>query len=186
MASNSAYHVEFRPAKPDPGKGDQVYRYDVRLIDMGDKLFSMPSLLRRWKVRLRWFRRLPGLVAGHIIGRIWVHPDYLRIALLDPRWMRDNSPDSFRELKGDGTIITVSTQELRDFLLRNSDNKEAMGLNLYLCRPGADCAARAFRWQLSRHPKDSDLLKQVGQFFLARGNYDRALALERLRFGVQA
>jgi len=182
MASNSAYHVEFRPAKPDPGKGDQVYSYDVRLIAMGDKRFFDADFVEAMEGQVKiGSEDYPGLVAGHLIGRIWVHPDYLRIALLDSGWMKENSPDSFQELKGDNAIITASTQEVRDLLLRNSDNEEAMGLFLYLCRPGADCAARAFDDELSRHPKDSDLLKQVGQFFLARGNYDRALALERLR-----
>ncbi len=95
MASNSAYHVEFRPCKPDPGKGDQLYRYDVRLIDMGDKLFFDAEFDEAVEGPVKTGSDdVPGLVGGHIVGRIWVHSDYLRLAFLDPTWMRDNAPDT--------------------------------------------------------------------------------------------
>jgi hypothetical protein len=182
MASNSAYHVELRSGKPDPGKGDQVFSYDVRLIPADGKLFFDADFVEVVEGPVKTGSDdVPGLVAGHIIGRIWVHFDYLRVAFLDSRWMKDNSPDSFQELKGDNAIITASTLELRDFLLRNSDNEEAMGLNIYLCHPGTDCATRLFDDELSRRPKDDDLLKQAGQIFLARGNYGRAIELQRRR-----
>jgi len=182
MAPNSAYHVELRPGKPDPGKGDQVFSYDVRLVAIGGKLFFDADFVGvvdgQAKVGPEDY---PGLVGGHLIGRIWVHPDYLRVALLDSGWMKDNSPDTFQELKGDNAIITASTEELRDFLLRISDNDEAMGLNLYLCHPGTDCAVRALDDLISIHPKEDDLLKQAGQVFFERGNYDRAIELQRRR-----
>ncbi len=182
MASDSAYHVELRFGKPDPGKGDQVFSYDVRLIPAGDKLFFDADFVEVVEGPVKTGSDdVPGLVAGHIIGRIWVHSDYLRVAFLDSRWMMDNSPDSFQDSKGDNAIITASTPELRDFLLRNSDNEEAMGLNLYLCHPGTDCAVRALDDMLSIHPKDDDLLKQAGQVFFARGNYERAIELQRRR-----
>jgi len=174
MASNSAYHVELRPGKPDPGKGDQVFSYDVRLVAIGGKLFFDADFVGvvdgQAKIGPEDY---PGLVGGHLIGRVWVHSDYLRVALLDSEWMKDNSPDTFQELKGDNAIITASTQELRDFLLRNSDNQEAMGLNLYLCHLGTDCAVRAFDDLISIHPRDDDLLKQAGHVFLGRGNYPK-------------
>lgn len=180
--SNSNYHVEFRPGKPDIEKGDQVYSYDVRLIGMGDKLFFDADFDAAVEGQVKTGSDdVPGLVGAHLVGRVWIHSDYLRVALLDPTWMKGNSPDSFRELRGEGVIITASTQELRDFLLRNSDNDEAMGLNLYLCHPGTDCVVRELDDQISMHPKEDALLKQGGQVFLARGNYERALELERRR-----
>jgi tetratricopeptide (TPR) repeat protein len=182
MAPNSAYHMEFRPGKPDPGKGDQVFSYYVRLIAMGDKFFFDADFDETVEGPVKTGSDdVPGLVGVHIVGRIWVHSDYLRLALLDPEWMKDNAPDTFRELKGGGAIITASTQELRDFLLRNSDNEEVMGLNLYLCHPGTDCAVRALDDMLSIHPNEDDLLKQAGRVFLARGNYDRVIESERRR-----
>ena len=59
--------------------------------------------------------------------------------------------------------------------------KEAMGLNLYLCHPGTDCVVRALDDLISIDPKDDGLLKQAGQVSLARGNYDRAIELQRRR-----
>jgi hypothetical protein len=109
---------------------------------MGDKRFFDADFVEAMEGQVKiGSEDYPGLVAGHLIGRIWVHPDYLRIALLDSGWMKENSPDSFQELKGDNAIITASTQEVRDLLLRNSDNEEAMGLFLFLPPRGGLCSA---------------------------------------------
>jgi tetratricopeptide (TPR) repeat protein len=178
----SAYRVEYRPGRSDPGKGDEFSRYDVRLVAIGDKLFfdAEFAAVEEGQVKIG-SDDYPGLVGAHVIGRIWVHSDYLRIAMLDSRWMEDNLPASFQEFKSDDAIITASTQEVRDVLLRNSDNGEAMSNVLYLCHPGVDCAGREFDDELSRGLKEDDFLKQAAKFFLTRGNYDRALAVQRLR-----
>jgi len=181
------YHAELRPGKPDPEKGDQVDSYDLRLIAMGDKLFFDAEFAEAagGQVKIRSDDYI-GLVGAHVIGRIWVHSDYLRIAFLDSGWTGDHSPDSFREIEGCGegdnhAVITASTQELRDFLLKNSDNEEAMALSFYLCHPGTDCSVRAAEDLISMHPKDDNSLRQAEDVFLARGNYDRVIELQRRR-----
>ena len=191
-SSHNTYDVEFRPVKPDPQKGDEVSRYDLRLVAIGDKLFfdGLFSEQSKGQVTTR-SSELLGLAPAHVIGGIWAHPDYLRIAFLDSEWAAKHSPASFYETEGHGegedlVIITASTQEVRDFLVRAQDDEEAM-FSIYLCRPGVDCAMRWAEDELSRLPryKDEDkrdgLLSEMGQFFLARGNYDRAVEMRRHR-----
>ena len=79
------------------------------------------------------------------------------------------------------SIITAPTSELRTFLLRNSDNYEAMAYIYYLCRSGSECALRGFEEELRRRPADDEILKPAAAFFLTRGNYDRAVELQRRR-----
>lgn len=187
--TNSTYSVEFRAVKADPGNGGEADSYDLRLVAIGDKLFFDATLDEHseGQVKIRpddFF----GLVPEHLIGRIWVQSHYLRFAFLDSEWTAEHSPASFHETVGHGegedlSIITASTQEVRNFLLRNSDDEEAMAASLYLCRPEADCATRIVDDELSRLPKDEELrndrLWQAGNFYLARGNYDRAVEMRR-------
>jgi len=184
--SYSTYSVEFRPAKPEPGKGDDVSSYDVRLVSIGDKLFFDAEFREHTQGK---FEVVPwnsfGLVPAHVVGRILVQQDFLRISLLEPEWVKDNSPASFQEYfpdkYSDDSIITGSTQELRDFLVRNADNQKALAYAVYLCRPGTDCAARAAEDALVRTPDDDKLLDDAASFFLRRGNYARAVALRQHR-----
>lgn len=182
----SYYSAEFRPARPDPEKGDEAFSYDVRLIGIGDRLFFDAE----FRNHTRGHESVGpldvvGLAPAHVIGRIWVQQDFLRIALLEPEWVEDNLPESSREIipdkYADTCIITSSTQELRDFLTRNADNPKAFAYAVYICRPGTDCAARAAEDALARSPNDDDVLNGAAQFFFARHNYARAATLRRHR-----
>jgi hypothetical protein len=185
--SYSTYPVELRPTKPEPGKGDEVSHYVVRLVPMGDKLFFDAYFRKHTQGQFEVGRSdALGLVPAHIIGRLWVQPDFLRIALLDGDWVKDNSPASFREIVnysqyGDDVTITGSIQELRDFLARNADNQKALAYAVYLCRPGTDCSTRAAEDALAHSPDDDDLLREAAKFFSARRNYARAVALRQHR-----
>jgi len=184
--SYSTYSVEFRPAKPDPGKGDEVSSYVVRLVAIGNKLFFDAEFSEhaQGKFEVRPLDFL-GLVPAHVVGRIWVQQDFLRIALLEPEWVKDNSPASFQEFFPSNyvndSVITGSTRELRDFLVRNADNQKALAYVVYLCRPGTDCPARAAEDALMRSPEEDQVLEVAAKFFFGHHNYARAVALRRHR-----
>lgn len=187
LGSYSTYSVELRPVKPERDKGEPVTRYDARLVSIEDKLFFDATVndYVEGQVKLNPGEPL-GLAPTHVVGRIWVQQDFLRMALLNSEWVKDNSPASFQEyISLDDydkvSIITAPTSELRTFLLRNSDNYEAMAYIYYLCRPGSECALRGFEEELRRRPADDEILKPAAAFFLTRGNYDRAVELQRRR-----
>jgi len=186
---NDTYDIDFRPAKPDPQKGEEVSKYSIRLVSIGDKLFFDGQLVEWVEGQNRDGGDYPGLAPAHIIGGIWVHPDYLRMAFLDSEWIEKHSPASFQESVGHGqgedlAIITASTQEVRDFLVRAQDEEGAM-FSMYLCRAGVDCPMRWAEDEISRLPKDEDrrdeILKQAALVFLAGENYDRSIQLQRRR-----
>ena len=178
----SYYSVEFRPVKPDPAKGGEVSSYDVRLVAVGDKLFFDAKFRRHTEGKMDVGPSdVLGLVPAHVVGRIWVQQDFLRIALLEPEWIEKNAPASFQEKYVDDGIIVGSTQELRDLLIRNADNQKALPYIAYLYRPGTDCSTRAAEDALARSPDDDQVLEGASQFFFARHNYARAATLRRHR-----
>jgi tetratricopeptide (TPR) repeat protein len=187
VGAQSSYTVEFRPAKPDPGHEEDEYVYDVRLVAIGDKLF-FDAEFRRYALGKEEVRSTDvlGLVPGHLVGRVWVQQDFLRIALLKPDWVEQNWPTGFyrygsSNYSDDDIVITGSTQELRDFLVKNADNPKALGYAVYLCRPGADCATRAAEDALVRTPDDEDVLDAASKFYIARGNYALAAKVRQHR-----
>lgn len=186
-APYSTYSAEFRLAKPDPQEGDEASSYDVRLVAIGDKLFFDAEIRNHTKGQLSiGSRDVLGLVPAHIVGRIWVQQDFLRLAFLKPDWIEENWPagiQSFTSSKygDDDSVITGSTQELRDFLTRNADNPKALAYIAYLCRPGTDCATRAAEDALTRSPDDDDVLEAASKFFFARHNYARDAAVRQQR-----
>ena len=181
----STYSAEFRLAKPDPEEGDVASTYDVTLVAIGDRLFFDAEIRKREKGQLSINSTdVLGLVPAHIVGRIWVQQDFLRIALLKPHWVEKNWPAGIHLFDAttygdDGIVITGSTQELRDFLARNADNPEALAYAVYLCRPQADCTGRAAEDALARSPDDDETLETTAKFFFSRRDYARAAALRQ-------
>ena len=178
--AQGSYVVEFRPAKPDPGEENHLNVYYVRLVAISDKLF-FDAEFRRYEQGKEEVGStdILGLVPAHLVGRVWVQQDFLRIALLAPDWVKQNWPTGFYKNSDDSIVITGSTQELRDFLVQNADNPKALGYVVYLCRPGTDCAARAAEDALARTPDDDDVLEAAANFYIARGNYARAATLRQ-------
>lgn len=109
--------------------------------------------------------------------------DLLRIAFLDSDWVKDHSPETFREMVDtpdkETSIITGSTQELRDFLFQNADNSKALAYVVYLCRVGSDCSTQAMNEELRRRPEDKQVLEDAAEFFSKRGDYTKAIELRR-------
>jgi Flp pilus assembly protein TadD len=192
--SYSTYSVEFRPAKPDPQEGEEVISYNVRLVQIADKMFFDAEFEEQKHGQHKLGRGdIAGLAPAHLIGRVWVQQDFLRVALFNSEWVKDNSPESFQESVDapdtNISVITGSASDLRKFVLQNADNEKALSYVLYLCRPGTDCAARAFEDALPKLPKDEELrdelLKEAASFFLIRGNFDRAIELLRRRLELK-
>lgn len=184
-APYSTYSAEFRLAKPDPQEGDAASSYDVRLVAIGDKLFFDAEFSKHSQGQLSIGPEdVLGLVPAHVVGRIWVQQDFLRIALLKPDWVEENWAGGFHIFMSskygeDSIVITGTTQELRDFLARNADNPKALAEVVYLCRPGTDCGPHAAEDALTRAPDDDDVLEGASKFFFARGNYARAVGLRQ-------
>jgi len=179
-----SYSVEVRAAKPDPREGEEVTSYNVRLVPIEDKIFFDADFEEQKQGQHKLNRGdIAGLVPAHLIGRVWVQQDFLRIALFDSKWVKDNFPETFRESVDapdvDISVITGSTGELRKFVLKNGENEKALSYVFYLCRPGTDCPVRAAEDALGRTPDDDDLLDDAASLFLKRGNYARAAALRR-------
>lgn len=183
----STYSVEFRLGKPDPGEGDKADSYDVRLVAVGNKLFFDAEFSYHTEGKAGVGPEdVLGLVPAHLVGRIWIQQDFLRIALLKPDWVENNWAGGFYKFSSskygdDSIVITGTTQELRDFLSRNADNSEVFAYVVYLCRPGTDCAARAAEDELARSPYNDDVLAGAAKFFFARHNYARTVTLQRHR-----
>ena len=82
-AAYSTYSAEFRLAKRDREEGDVATNYDVRLVAIGDKLFFDAEFRNHTKGQLSiGSLDVLGLVPAHIVGRIWVQQDFLRLAFL--------------------------------------------------------------------------------------------------------
>jgi Tfp pilus assembly protein PilF len=182
------YSVEVRPGKPEPEKGERVTTYNLRLVALGDKLFFDAEFWeRRDGQRVVGREEYLGLAPVHVVGRIWPQRDFLRAALLSSDWVRDNTPDSFREVSYTGehaqfiSVIVCSTEELRNFLMQNADNTKAFADFAYFCRPGTDCALLVLEDMLVRASDDDSTLADGADFFVTRGNYSRAAELQRHR-----
>lgn len=177
-APYSAYSVQLHTT--NQGTIEEGFSYGVRLVAVGDKLFFDAELRSHTQGQTAEDPTdFLGIVPAHVVGRIWVQQDFLRIALLDSAWVKNNSPESFRQQSGDTSIIMGTTEELRDFLVRNADDPKALAYAVYLCRPGTDCATRAAEDALNRTPDEEDVLEASIKVFFARGNYARAVAFRR-------
>jgi len=169
------YKVGLCSVQSDLDRDGCQWTYELALVSLGDGLFfdAQPYPSNKEKDSLS-----PGLVALHLVGPIWVEQDFVRMALLEPRWVDENLPENVREAWNGQEIITSSTEELRNLVVRAASNPKAL-FEWYLCRPGTDCEARAIDDMLEREPDDVDTLGGAVKFFLQRGNYGRAIALQR-------
>jgi Flp pilus assembly protein TadD len=123
------------------------------------------------------------VVRAHVVGRIWLQKDFLRVARLDSDWVEKNTPEGFRVMQGKWAVITASTADLRKLLLEHADDDAMWGGFAYLCRAGVDCAALANADRLARYPDDADVLQKAAGFYLGRGEYDKSV--EAMRHAVQ-
>jgi Flp pilus assembly protein TadD len=127
----------------------------------------------------------PGMVPVHVVGPVWVQPDFVRLARLDANWAKQEMPEESRDSSSGSLIFTGSTQQLRSTMAQHADDSAAMTAAWYLCRPGADCGLKLVEDELARGPDVPSVLDDAASFFAGRGDYDKALALARRHAELQ-
>lgn len=69
------------------------------------------------------------LIPVHTFWRVWIEGDVLRIAMLDPDWLKgmiaQKKVKIAHERMEDGIILTASTQELQKFILQYAEDLKA-------------------------------------------------------------
>jgi tetratricopeptide (TPR) repeat protein len=187
--SSDGYSVilRFLPADSDEVKEETETKYHVRLLPIGDKLFFDAEFQsEKFGAReIELHEMSIGVVSTHVVGRVWIEQDFLRIALLDSEWVMRNIPEGtwVRKYGGEETIaaITAPAEEVRALLVREADNRDAFNIALYFCRPGVSCAAKGAEDELARRPKDAQTIENTASLYLRQGNYARAVELRRHR-----
>lgn len=61
-------------------------------------------------------------IPGHIIARVWLGPDSLRIAYLDDDGISENDPVGASRVPEFGTVLTGSTADLQQFVTAHEDD----------------------------------------------------------------
>jgi len=182
--TGSTYSVEIRPAKPDTDSKLEAILYDVQLVALGDKLFFDADFQQTGRGGQKIGRdAIIGTVPVHLLGRVWVEGDLLRLAFLESDWVKEQATASRQTVHvgsyNDVAVLTGTTEELRKLLLKNAENEKALVPFVYLCRPGTDCSLRGMNEELRRHPEDDELLRSAAEFLTARGEFARAVELLR-------
>jgi tetratricopeptide (TPR) repeat protein len=183
--------LRFLPADDDDVKEETETKYHVRLLPVENKLF-FDAEFQSEKFGPREIEpqgMSVGVVSAHVVGRVWIEQDFLRIALLDSEWVMKNIPEVLwvRKYGGDVQIaaITAPADDVRALLVREADNRDAFNVALYFCRPGVSCAAKAVEDELARYPKDAQTIEEAASLYLRQGSYARAVELRRRRVELE-
>ncbi len=176
---------------PDgPATCDTYARYSVRLVPLGNALFY-DAQFDESKDRTGSHEASEiiayGAAPGHFVGQTWVLPEMLRVSLLNPEtWPDEDKIKTELGHEGSVTAITSRTSVLREWMSLHAGDYTVFGTALYLCRAGRDCTARAVEDQLSRTPDDFDTLTDAVEFYAMRGEYIRALQLQRQKINLDS
>ena len=183
------YMVELRePGTADKKDSpDKVDRYRVSLVPLGDKTFIDAELIERTteKGTIGQDDIKQGMIAVHLLGRIWIAPDYLRVSLVDSSWVKANTPEDYRAMYGGTAVMVSPAAEVRKFFTQHADEKGMFMQPLFFCRPGTDCPMHVADDLLVREPNDPDVLQKVARILMARHQYKKATALLRHRVELQ-
>jgi hypothetical protein len=112
------------------------YLSNVHILKLNDYLFvdMAPNQENPYKNESKPFPT----ISGHIIGRIWVDENSVRIHVLDEAWVIKRIKAGTLGLDStetpDGTILTATTEQLRKFAVDHADDKEAFSLNYDLIK----------------------------------------------------
>jgi tetratricopeptide (TPR) repeat protein len=168
-------------SKKDTEKEDTRETYRACLVRLQDKLFFDSELLFKnfGRRTVRASDLGQGVTANHLIGRLWVDKDLLRLVRLKAEWVSKDTPEEFREMRGQSALITGSTDRLRQIVAEHADDPGTWTSAVYLCRPSIDCKLHVIEDKLARSPNDADVLEEAGAFYLSRGDYGKGLSLMR-------
>jgi tetratricopeptide (TPR) repeat protein len=176
------YSAEFRCPKQEVEEKTLV---EVQLVPLGSNIFfDARPVYRSDKLKKVDLRDLSGIgvLPGHVLGQVWAQENFVRFAPLWSQWVERNWPAetlAVTHITQVNTIdvLTDQTASLRDLLSKNANSRDAFPLNVYLCRAGTDCDARAYEDQLARLPDDPWTLDVAARFFARRGDITRATGL---------
>ncbi len=112
-------------------EGAPSYKFDIHLVRLGTFVFLDAS-------------RQEETVATHILGRVWIEGNVLRIALLDQKWLKDAISKkevavAFEQLGDDDdergqVVLTASTEDLQKFMVQCARSDKAFSEPLELHR----------------------------------------------------
>jgi tetratricopeptide (TPR) repeat protein len=184
--SSGGYDVEMLSNADREPAEQHVTQYKVRLVPIEGKLFFDGEFQKSGKNAAGMDRQeLPlGIVPAHMIGQVLVEPDFLVTGLPAASWVRDNTPEAFREFMDIGhdkevSVITGTTQELRRFMAQQAENGDCFAYVTFLCRPDTDCIAASYEYVLKKNPQNEEAARDLISYDLENGNYGRAAELLR-------
>jgi tetratricopeptide (TPR) repeat protein len=186
-AGEVPYAVEFRCPGSEGAPGEEYSKYDFSLVSLGTATFFdarfVESKEKEKHISLDEITA-KGIIPAHLLGQVWVQQDFVRFTLLQSDWVEKNWPGNFLviskvEKYNQVDVLTNPTPDLRDLFSRNAGSPDAFSAPDFLCRAGADCDARAVEDQLTRTPNSQDVLAGAVKFYAKRGNFARAISLQR-------
>jgi hypothetical protein len=165
------------PEKPDQQEENEIYR--VCLVSFDNRLFFDQQLEKQnvGRQMISPNDLAPDVVALHMPGRLWPEQDLIRLTRLNSGWIKENQPEELRMSRGEYTLFTGSTTQLRDIMTRHGEDPKAVGSAWYLCRPTADCSSRVVEDELVREPNDKDVLSGSAVYYAGIEDYDKAIGL---------
>jgi len=182
--SSGAYDVEILLGADREPAEQETTHYAARLVPIEGKLFFDGEFEKEEgsaaSVRSE---QLPlGVLPTHVIGRVFIEPDFLVVVLPSSSWVRDNTPEAFREFKdldkySEVSVISASTQDLRHFMVQQAENQECFAYVSFLCRPDADCIVQSYEHILKKGLSDEDIAGSLISHHLEKGNYAQAVEL---------
>ncbi|MBZ5658067.1 MAG: hypothetical protein LAO56_22630 [Acidobacteriia bacterium] len=190
--SSGGYDVEIVLNADKEAAEQETAQYDARLVPIAGKMFFDAEFEKEegGTASVKSGQLPLGVLSAHLIGQLLIEPDFLVVALPDSAWVRDNTPESFREFKDidkytEVSVITTTTQDLRRFMVQQAENGECFTYVIFLCRPDTDCIGRGYEYMLKKEPGNEDAEHALIPHYLEMGNYARAVELLRQQMEAQ-
>lgn len=184
--SSGAYEVEIVLNADKEAAEQETAHYAARLVPIeGQIFFDAEFEKKEGGTASLSSGQLPlGVLSTHLIGQLVIKPDFLVVALPESAWVRDNTPESFREFKDidkytEVSVIAATTPDLRHFMVQQAGNGECFAYLIFLCRPETDCMAQGYEYMLKKEPGNEDAGRALVPHYLEIGNYARAVELLR-------
>jgi hypothetical protein len=185
---NAPYYADFRGKDVPSDETESFYQYEIYLVPINNGSFFFDAVLSEREEKGQKLKQADVLalngITGHQLGRVWIGPKFVRFGILNSEWVTTHWPanevyENVTTQHERSLSLLNQTAELREFLQKNAQDEEAFAPALYLCRAGADCTKLAVEDQLARAPNDAGALRTGVNFYAKRGDFARAIALQR-------